>query len=217
MMADIERVIRARHSTRKFLSEPVPRAVLDEALELAQLSPSNSNIQPWFAVIAQGARRDRLKEVLLKEAQEVPPPIPVLPDAFKHFRQEVGAQIYGAMGVAREDKESRRAAALRNYEFFGAPVVAIVCMHRDLGVADALSVGMWLQTLVLALTARGLGTCCQVSLAAYPDVLRAELNIPAELTIICGLAIGYEDPAFPANNLHIGRAALQNNVVIMDS
>lgn len=217
MMADIEKVVKARHSSRKFLSDPVPRAVLDEALELAQLAPSNSNIQPWFVVIAQGGRRDRLREVLLKEAQATPPPIPSLPDAFKHFRQEAGAKIYGAMGIAREDKEGRRAAVLRNYEFFGAPAVAIICMHRDLGVADSLGVGMWLQTFVLALTARGLATCCQVSLAAYPDVLRAELNIPAELSIICGVAIGYEDPTFPANSLHIGRAALQNNVVILDS
>ena len=39
-----------------------------------------------------------------------------------------------------------------------------------LGKADALSVGMYLQTLVLVLTARGLGTCVEVALAGYPDV-----------------------------------------------
>jgi len=27
--------------------------------------------------------------------------------------------------------------------------------------------------------------------AGYPDVVRAELNIPPELAIICGLAVGY--------------------------
>jgi hypothetical protein len=47
------------------------------------------------------------------------------------------------------------AAVLRNWEFFRAPVAGIVCMHRDLGPADALSVGMFLQTLLLALTERG--------------------------------------------------------------
>lgn len=31
----------------------------------------------------------------------------------------------------------------------------------------------------------------------------AEPNIPAELSIICGLAIRYEDPEFSTNHLHI--------------
>jgi nitroreductase len=85
------------------------------------------------------------------------------------------------MGIARQDKEGRTVADLRNYEFFRAPLVGIVCMHHDLGPADALSVGMFLQTLLLALTARGLGTCVEFSLAGYPDVLRRELKIPPEL------------------------------------
>mgnify|MGYP001068397894 CR=1 FL=1 len=63
------------------------------------------------------------------------------------------------MGIAREDTVSRKQAVLRNYEFFGAPVVGIVCMHQELGYADALSVGLYLQTLILSLTARGQGTC----------------------------------------------------------
>ena len=85
-------------------------------------------------------------------------------------------------------------------------------MHRDLGPADALSVGMYLQILMLALTARDLGTCVEVSVAGYPNVVRAELNIPRELTIICGLAVGYPDPDFPTNKLHIGRDPVAKHV-----
>jgi hypothetical protein len=44
---------------------------------------------------------------------------------------------------------------VRNFDFFGAPLVGIVSMHRELGPADAVSVGMYLQTLILALSARG--------------------------------------------------------------
>src|SRR4029079_3438658 len=106
---------------------------------------------------------------------------------------------------------------LRNWEFFRAPVGAVVCMHRDLGQVDAVGVGMVLQTLVLALTERGLGTCVQVSIAAYPEVLRAHLGIPEELTVLCGLSIGYPDPAFPANRLTTPRNAVDSNVVFLDS
>jgi nitroreductase len=61
---------------------------------------------------------------------------------------------------------------------------------------DSVGVGMFLQTLVLALTAHGLGTCVQVSIAGYPDMVRKQLEIPPELTILCGLAFGYPDPVF---------------------
>jgi nitroreductase len=216
-MADFDQLVKARHSTRKFLSTPVPRTLLNESLALAQFAPSNSNIQPWHVLIADGVRRDRLKEALMTEAKQAAPVIPQLPEEFKHFRQELGAEVYGAMGIAREDKASRAVAVLRNYEFFGAPVVAIICIHQDLGRADDMSVGMYVQTLLLALTERGLGTCCEVSLAGYSDILRTELNIQPELAIICGIAIGYADPDFPGNHLHVGRAPVEHNVVYLDS
>ncbi|MEH2042462.1 nitroreductase [Nostoc sp.] len=215
-MFDLEQTIKDRHSTRKFLSQPVPRALLDEALALAQCAPSNSNIQPWRMVFAVGVRRDRLQKALLNQAKQQQPNIPPLPEAFRYYRQELGVQVYGAMGITRDDKANRELAVLGNYEFFGAPVVGIVCMHQDLGVADALSVGMYLQTLVLCLTARGLGTCVEVSLAGYPEIIRNELNIPPELLIICGLAVGYSDPDFPANHLHISREAVEKNVAFLD-
>lgn len=219
-MFDLDQIIKDRHSTRKFLSKPVPRILLNEALALAQLAPSNSNTQPWRVVFAEGIRRDRLKTTLLKQAQHFDfsqlPKIAQLPEAFQHYRQELGEQLYGAMGIAREDTVSRKQAVLHNYEFFGAPVIGIVCMHQELGYADALSVGIYLQTLILSLTARGLGTCAQVSLAAYPEVIRSELNIPPDLLILCGLAIGYTDPDFPPNHLRIRRDPVEKNVLFLD-
>ena len=53
-MFDLEQTIRERHSTRLFSSQPVPRGLVEEALALAVLAPSNSNIQPWHLVFASG-------------------------------------------------------------------------------------------------------------------------------------------------------------------
>jgi nitroreductase len=108
-------------------------------------------------------------------------------------------------------------AVLRNWEFFRAPLAGIVCMQRDLDHVDAMGVGMFMQTLMLALTARGLGTCAQVSIAGYPDVIREQLNIGGDMRILCGLAIGYPDPTFPANDLHVPRNSVEQNVVFVDS
>ncbi|RDH78691.1 nitroreductase [Mycolicibacterium moriokaense] len=216
-MYDLDETISERHSTRMFLRDkPVGLDLVDEALSLAMRAPSNSNIQPWHLVLASGAARDRLVEALLEVAAVESPAVPVLPESFAHMRRELGALVYGSMGITRDDAEARRIAVLRNWEFFRAPLAGIVCMHRDLDHVDAMGVGMFLQTLMLALTARGLGTCAQVSVAGYPDVIREHLPIGDEMRILCGLAIGYPDPTFPANDLHVPRNPVEHNVTFID-
>jgi nitroreductase len=113
------------------------------------------------------------------------------------MRRDLGAKVYGSMGITRDDTQGRRIAVLRNWEFFRAPLAGIVCMHRDLHYVDSVGVGMFLQTFLLALTARSLGTCVQVSIAGYPEIARDQLNIPQEYAILSRLAIGYPDPTFP--------------------
>jgi len=213
---DLDETIRQRHSTRMFLPSPVPRHLIDESVELAMRAPSNSNVQPWQVFFTTGAARDRLVAAMSAEARARPPVVPQLPESHAHLRRELGAVVYGSMGIARDDAEARQTAVRRNWEFFRAPLGAIVCMHRELGLVDSMGVGMFLQTLVLALTARGLGSCVQVSIAGYPEIVREELGIPPELTILCGLAVGYPDPDFPANNLRVPRDPVGKHVVFID-
>jgi nitroreductase len=216
-MYDLEDAIRQRRSIRMFLPDrPVPRESTDEALDLAIRAPSNSNIQPWYIVFASGAAGERLVAALLEAAQAAPPKVPALPEHFSHFRSETGKVVYGSMGIARDDVAARRAAVLRNWEFFRAPLAGIVCMDRELGLVDSLGVGMFLQTLVLSLTARGLGTCVQVAIAGYPEIIYEQLNIPEQFTILCGLAVGYPDPEFPANKIRVGRQPIEKNVIFVD-
>lgn len=216
-MTEFDDVVRQRRSTRLFLRDkPVPRELLDEALSLAMRAPSNSNVQPWRLFVASGPRRDRLVEALLERAAVELPVTTGLPETFLPLRRDLGALVYGSMGIARQDADARRLAQLRNWEFFRAPVGAVVCMHRDLSAVDALGVGMFLQTFVLALTERGLGSCVQVSIAAYPEVLRAHLDIPEELTVLCGMSIGYPDPDFAANHLAVPRNPVERNVTFVD-
>jgi nitroreductase len=217
-MFDLEQAITHRHSTRMFLpNRPVPPHLVDEALNLAMRAPSNSNIQPWHMVFASGAARDRLVAALLQEAQSKPPKVPELPTKFAHMRRDLGALVYGSMGIARDDHTARRVAVLRNWEFFRAPLAGVVFMHRELGAVDALGVGMFLQTLLLTLTARGLATCVQVSIAGYPEIVREQLHIPTEYTILCGLAVGYADPDFAANKVHTPRNSIEQNVMFLDT
>lgn len=212
-------IVRARRSARMFLPDkPVPRELLDEALALAIRAPSNSNTQPWHVYLVTGERRAKLVDALLAAVDTAPPEVGSagLPPRFAHLRRESGALVYGAMGIERTDAEGRWAAQRRNWEFFRAPVAGVVCMHRDFGAVEAMGVGMFLQTLMLALTEQGLGSCVQVSISFYPEVLREQLDIPEELAVLCGISIGYADPAFPANHLDTPRNPISENVVFLD-
>ena len=55
----------------------------------------------------------------------------------------------------------------------------------------------------------------EVSVTGYPEVLRRELQIDDNMLILVGLAIGYEDPDFPANHLRVVRESVANHVVFL--
>ncbi|KAK6066466.1 hypothetical protein SCUP515_10652 [Seiridium cupressi] len=144
------------------------------------------------------------------------PNIPALPEKFRHSRSELGRLIYGdGWGIQRGDSEAQRKAVLRNFEFFGAPVGVIVCMSKELPGVAAMSVGMYLQTFLLALTELGVGSCVQVSIAGYRDLVRKELGVAEDLEILCGVSVGYEDADFNVNKVRIGRYGVEDTTVFV--
>jgi nitroreductase len=135
---------------------------------------------------------------------------------YRQRQVECAAELYGSLGVARADLAGRQQAMLRNFQFFGAPHVAIVCMEAEFGLPVALDVGAYIQTLMLALWARGVASCPQVSLRQVADPIRRELGIADNLQVLCGMSIGYEDGVDPANRTRQARQPLEENVTFLD-
>ncbi|TNE86335.1 MAG: nitroreductase [Deltaproteobacteria bacterium] len=213
----LEAVVRARRSVRGFKPDPVPQEVLREALEMAQWAPSNCNVQPWRVTIASGEARDRLSKAMVDKFYSGafdPPdhPVEIFHDEYRTWQVDCAKRLYGEMGVERHDKEGRICAMARNYELFDAPHVAIVCMDKKFGVGTALTVGMWMQTFMLALTERGVDTCAMAAMRSYADTIRTTLDIPENHAVLCGIAIGYEDVEVPANRTRQPRGPLEDNV-----
>ncbi|MUM18961.1 nitroreductase [Mycobacterium sp. CBMA271] len=215
-MTDFDQLVRDRSSIRDFLPTPVPRDVLVSALETAQRAPSNSNIQPWRVVIAEGATRERLVESLVTCVQTNGLGRMELPEEYNAHRFAVGVQVYGALGVRRDDPETRFEAGLRNFRFFGAPTAAIVGVDSRLGLADVAGVGMYLQTLALALQSHGIGSCMQVAPAMFPEAIRPVLNLPESLNLVCAVSIGYANPDAPVNSVRAPRDPVSENVTFLE-
>lgn len=214
----LREAILSRHSTRYFRTDPVPLSLIQSALEFAGHAPSNSNIQAWRVYVVSGPALDRLKTALTAKACEgALPKIPLVPERFMSRRLEFGNLLYGTgYGVARDDLQGRKAAAIRNYQFFGAPLAVIVCMTTELQGQEALSVGMFLQSFLLGLTDMGIGSCAQISIAQYPEVVHREINIPDDLQILCGVSIGYEDEDDKVNAIRTSRGQIEDMATFLN-
>lgn len=203
-------VIHQRRAVRGFLPRPVPRPTLEEVFALAARAPSNCNTQPWQVHVASGQALERLRrrlpEALAKGEFDMDFPYEGSYEGIYRQRQvDAAARLYEAMGIAREDKAARGAAFLRNFEFFGAPHVAFLFLPEPFGLREATDVGMYAQTLMLALAAHGLGSCPQTALGFHAGIVREELGVPAEQRLLFGISLGFVDEAEPANRCRMDR------------
>jgi nitroreductase len=204
-----------RRSIRAFLPNPVPGALLREALTLAARAPSGGNLQPWRVHLLLGAAlvrfRARMRERLQAggaDAIEYSIYPPNLHEPYRSQRFRVGEQMYALLGIAREDKPGRLAQFARNYDFFGAPVGLFCYVDRRMGPPQWSDLGMYLQTLMLLLQERGVDSCAQEAWSVYQATVREFLGAPVEHMLFCGMAIGYADPHAPVNSLVSERAPL---------
>ena len=62
-----------RRSVRGFLPKPVPKDLMRTVFDLAQWSPSGTNVQPWQVYVASGSVRDDMRaEFLRRVSQGIP-------------------------------------------------------------------------------------------------------------------------------------------------
>ncbi|MCB1361779.1 MAG: nitroreductase [Rhodobacter sp.] len=210
---DFDTLVRNRRSVRGFLPRPVPDTVIDAAFESALWAPSNCNVQPWSVHLVSGERlRDLGRALTARAASGAAAPDVPMDTAYTGLyreRQIASAKaLYGAMGIARDDKQGRVDAFLRNLDAFGAPHAAFVFLPEGFGTREAADLGGFVQTVMLALTAHGVGSVAQGALSLYPEAVRAHLGLDEGAQLMCAIAFGYEDPAHPANAARTERAPL---------
>ena len=182
----IEEALLSRRSVRAFKKDPVPRAVLEEILSLSSRSPS-------------------VEAYTTKGEAAFEPPYNYYPvkwrDPYLARRRKVGWDLYGILGLTRDDKAGMAAQHARNFKFFDAPVGLIFTLDTDLELGSWLDYGMFLENLMLAARGKGLDTCPQAAISNAHHVVRAELQIPDTEQIVCGMSLGYADPDAVENKL----------------
>lgn len=206
-----------RHSVRGYLPKPVSAELLEQLLISARMAPSGANLQPGSFVQVKGQVRASLSSALVNawatgqaEAEDYdyfPKPMPMT----LRRRQVAAAQaLYGALGVARDDRVGRDAQFERNFHFFDAPVALVVTLEHGFGSGGYMDLGMTLYGLMLAAQAQGLATCAIGAMASYPSLIRQHLGLDEGSVIVCGMALGYADPSAPVNQTRTERCNLDS-------
>jgi nitroreductase len=208
---DVEEAIATRQSIRAFLPTPVPRELLERLLGFAARAPSGTNTQPWKVYVLTGAAKEALSQ-RIAAAYDDPEQRETHTEEYAYYpvewkspfidrRRKVGWGLYGLLGIARADKARMHEQHSRNYRFFDAPVGLMFTIDRTMRQGSWLDVGMFLQTLMLEARGLGLDTCPQAAFTPFHRIIMPAVGAPANEQFVCGMSLGYRDPAAIENTL----------------
>ena len=217
--AVLTQLLKQRYSCRQFLSKAVEHSIIEAVLADAQLSPSNCNTQPWQVHIVSGDTLKTLSETMLKKAKQqdysmdFSGSVDDYYGVFKQRHHDMASRYYQAQGIERGNAEARQAEIARNFTFFDAPHAAFIFMpiFGD-GIRSAVDLGIYTQSFLLSLTARGLAGVPQGLLSFFADDVRDILGVSDELKLAHGISFGYADESAQVNSRFMGRVPVCESV-----
>jgi len=220
LLMDVIEAISARHSVRDFSSKPVEKETVIKILEAATYSPSGGNGQPWEVFVASGATIEKIRKIYLERYKGGtgssgrsggPPPQPAyIQERMSTIRRE----RFELLGLDPADPASGKVFAEWGARLFGVPVLAVICMDKEL--SSNLDIGLFIQTDCLAAQGYGVDSFIASSFVSQPDILREELEIPDSLNIITGIGLGYPDADNIINTYRSPRRPVQEVVRYKD-
>lgn len=216
---DIVEAVRLRKSVRGYKPDPVPRAILEEILDIARRAPSAMNTQPWEITVISGKVIENIRQRVVEMVKSgVTPASETSHTPFtgeQRKRQvELAIQLFQLMEIAREDVDKRAEWMERGLRFFDAPAAIIISMEKALDESSLsfLDIGAITQTICLLALNHGLGTCIADQGVMYPDIIREFTGIDESRRLMICISIGYPDWDFPANKIESVREPLENIV-----
>jgi nitroreductase len=218
----LEELLGERYSCRAYRPDPVPRPVIERMLMAAQRTASWCNSQPWQVVIASGAAKERFRAAIYTAASSGAPDDGDFSfpreyrGVYQERRRESGFQLYNTLGIARGDRAAYARQSLENFNFFGAPHVAIIHSDEALGIYGAIDCGAYVGNFLLAAQALGLGAIPQAALAHQSGLIRRHFGLGDDRRVVCGISFGFPDREHKINSYRTSRAAIPDTATFVD-
>ena len=221
-----EEAITSRHSIRAFLPTPVPHELLERVLAVAARAPSGTNTQPWKVYVLRGAAKKALSQRIVA-AYDDPEERETHTEEYAYYpiewkppfidrRRKVGWDLYGLLGIAKTDKTRMHLQHSRNYDFFGAPVGLMFTIDRIMRQGSWLDFGMFLQSIMVGARGFGLDTCPQAAFTPFHRIIMPAIGAPENEQLVCGMSLGYRDPAAIENTLITEREPVASFVTYLE-
>jgi nitroreductase len=220
---EFDEVVLGRRSIRGYTTEPVPKALIREVLEVAMRAPTSLNTQPWNFYVVAGEVLNRIR------SGNVERNLAGVPDSREfrmgpgyvgaHRERQIGVakQLFAAMDIAREDTAKRHDWVLRGFRQFDAPASIVVTYDRSIEGSDIapFDCGGVVNCIVNAAWSRGLGTVINSQGIMQSPVVRAEAGIADDQVIQTCIAVGWPDESFPANAVVSQRKSVDEAAVFV--
>lgn len=217
--ATVTEAMMSRITARDFLSTPVDEKTLTQIFETARRTASGGNLQPWRVHVLTGAPlKGFVDEVMAKTMKmELEPhthtayPKPLW-EPQRTWRYKIAEDMYGLLGIPRDDKPARLMQVAKNGTYFGAPVGILITGNTKLEMPQYLDIGIYVQSLMLLAREAGLHTAPQGYWRAWNGLARNHIDFPEDEEVLVGMAMGYGNPDAPVNDLVSDRAEMDELV-----
>jgi nitroreductase len=213
---EFETLVNTRRSVRGYKTDPVPRALIEEIIQVAKGAPSSMNTQPWNLYVVTGEPLDKIRHgntermVAGVKPQRDFPTKEAYEGIHRQRQIEIAVQLFDAMGIERDDKERRTDWVMRGFRQFDAPVSIVLTYDKILEPAaiGQFDLGAISYALCLAAWERGLGTVINGQGVMQTPVVREHAKIPDDQNILTCIAMGYPNDDFSANSVKSRRAEI---------
>ena len=210
----VSKALESRSAVRAYLDKPVPADLVQEILVAAARAPSGGNLQPWHVWALMGDHLRRFKATVAERSRANPmgegTEYKIYPDnlaePYRTRRFRNGEDLYRALRIPREDKAARLGQFAKNFDFFGAPVGLVFAIDRQMEPGQWADLGMYMQSVMLLAQEHGLSTCPQEAWALWHKTFREFVELPPNLMVFAGMALGYADTGHPINSWRSDRA-----------
>jgi nitroreductase len=219
----VSKALESRSAVRAYLDKPVPVDLVEEILVAAARAPSGGNLQPWHVWALMGDHLRRFKATVAERSRANPmgegTEYKIYPDnlaePYRTRRFRNGEDLYRALGIPREDKAARLGQFAKNFDFFGAPVGLVFAIDRQMEPGQWADLGMYMQSAMLLAQEHGLSTCPQEAWALWHKTFREFVELPPNLMVFAGMALGYADTGHPINSWRSDRALASEFLAIL--
>jgi nitroreductase len=212
-------VFKGRRSIRRFRPDPVARDLIEEILSESRWCPSWANTQPWEVVVVYGDALEKFKAGQLEKlaSQAKAQPDVATPGKFPakwHERVlQIGMSCLDAERIGKEDKARKNKYFTDMFTLFGAPVMLLFALDKQLDLSYAmLDLGSFMTSVCLVAREKGLGTLIVSTSIHFPDLSRSLFQIPEDKRIVMGVAMGYADETAAINRFERKRVPVSDFV-----